>query len=107
MREGVAAFGARVRGDHPAVSFYISMSVRKGDRKPRGFDDASRNGELRPGRLPDPARTGGGMIRQYGAQRRRGGVNPLGVGVIAAGSIYYLQDRDLLRSPFRPPGRVP
>ena len=26
-------------------------------------------------------------------QRRRQGANPLGVGVIAAGSIYYLQDR--------------
>ena len=33
------------------------------------------------------------MIRQYRAHRRRGGVNPLGVGVIATGSIYYLQDR--------------
>lgn len=33
------------------------------------------------------------MIRQYGAQRRIGGANPLGVGVIAAGSIYYLQDQ--------------
>ena len=32
------------------------------------------------------------MMRQYKAQRRRGGPNPLGVGVIAVGSIYYLQD---------------
>lgn len=32
------------------------------------------------------------MMRQYGAQRRRGGANPLGVGVIAVGAIYYLQD---------------
>ncbi len=40
------------------------------------------------------------MIRQYGAQRRRGGANPLGVGVIAAGSIYYLQDRDFFNSRF-------
>ena len=32
------------------------------------------------------------MMRQYGAHRRRGGANPLGVGVIAAGAIYYLQD---------------
>ena len=32
------------------------------------------------------------MIRQYGAQRRRGGANPLGVGVIAVGSSYYVQD---------------
>ena len=31
-------------------------------------------------------------MRQYGAQRRRGGANPLGVGVIAVGSIYYVQD---------------
>ncbi len=31
------------------------------------------------------------MIRQYGAQRCRGGNNPLGVGVIAAGTIVYLQ----------------
>jgi hypothetical protein len=33
------------------------------------------------------------MIRQYGGHRRRGGINPLGVGVIAMGSIFYLQDR--------------
>lgn len=32
------------------------------------------------------------MMRHYGAQRRRGGANPLGVGVIAVASIYYLQD---------------
>ena len=40
------------------------------------------------------------MIRQYGGQRRRGGANPLGVGVIAAGSIYYLQDRAFFASRF-------
>lgn len=33
------------------------------------------------------------MIRQYGAQRSRGGDNPLRVGVVAAGSIFYLQDK--------------
>lgn len=32
------------------------------------------------------------MIRQYRAHRCMGGDNPLGVGVIAAGSIFYLQD---------------
>ena len=32
------------------------------------------------------------MLRQYGAHRRRGGDNPLGVGVIAVGSLYYLQN---------------
>ena len=31
-------------------------------------------------------------MRQYGAQRRRGGANPLGVGVVAVGSSYYVQD---------------
>jgi len=32
------------------------------------------------------------MMRPYGAQSRLGGHNPLGVGVIAVGSIYYLQN---------------
>jgi hypothetical protein len=40
------------------------------------------------------------MIRQYWAHRRRGGVNPLGVGVVATGSIYYLQDRDFFHDRF-------
>ncbi len=41
------------------------------------------------------------MIRQYYAQRRRGGPNPLGVGVIAVGSLYYLQDEGFFRNRFR------
>ena len=32
------------------------------------------------------------MIRQYRAQRRMGGDNPLGIDVVATGSIFYLQD---------------
>ena len=40
------------------------------------------------------------MIRQYGGQRRRGGANPLGIGVIATGSIYYLQDRAFFHDRF-------
>ena len=32
------------------------------------------------------------MMRIYGAQRRRGGPNPLGVGTVAVGSMFYLQD---------------
>lgn len=32
------------------------------------------------------------MLRQYGAQRCRGGDNPLRVGVVAVGSVFYLQD---------------
>jgi hypothetical protein len=41
------------------------------------------------------------MIRQYFAQRRQGGDNPKGVGVIAVGSIYYLQDDAYWRDRFR------
>ena len=40
------------------------------------------------------------MIRQYFAHRRRGGDNPLGVGVIAVGSIYYLQESAFFRDRF-------
>jgi hypothetical protein len=41
------------------------------------------------------------VIRQYGAQRRRGGDNPLGVGVVAAGTIVYLQDDGWWRDRYR------
>ncbi len=37
------------------------------------------------------------MIRQYHASRSRGGRNPLRVGVIAVGSIYYIQDESFFR----------
>ena len=37
------------------------------------------------------------MIRQYFAQRSQGGTNPLRVGVVAAGSIVYLQDEGFFR----------
>ena len=41
------------------------------------------------------------MIRQYHAQRRQGGTNPLGVGVIAAGAIFYLQNDGWWRDRYR------
>jgi hypothetical protein len=41
------------------------------------------------------------MIRQYHAQRRRGVANPLGVGVIPAGAIFYLQDPGWWRDHYR------
>ncbi len=41
------------------------------------------------------------MIRHYGGQRRRGGDNPLGVGVVAAGTIVYLQDDGWRRDRYR------
>ena len=37
------------------------------------------------------------MIRQYFAQRFQGGTNPLRVGVVAAGSIFYLQGEGFFR----------
>ena len=37
------------------------------------------------------------MMQEYKAQRRRGGANPLGVGVIAVGSSYYVQDEGHFR----------
>ena len=37
------------------------------------------------------------MIRQYFAQRFQGGANPLRVGVVAVGSIFYLQDEGFFR----------
>ena len=41
------------------------------------------------------------MIRQYYAQRSRAGDNPLRVGVIPTGSIFYLQDDGWWRDRFR------
>lgn len=38
------------------------------------------------------------MMRQYGAQRCRGGDNPLRVGTIAVGSVFYLQDQGYFRA---------
>ena len=43
VRATVQAFGARLRATHPDASFMVSVSVRKGDRKPRGYDAASRD----------------------------------------------------------------
>ena len=40
------------------------------------------------------------MMRQYRAHRRMGGQNPLGIGVVAVGSIFYLQDPAFFDSRF-------
>ena len=42
IKAAVAAFGARTRAEHPDASFYISVSLAKGCRKPNGYDDAAR-----------------------------------------------------------------
>jgi hypothetical protein len=41
------------------------------------------------------------VIRHYGGRRQRGGDNPLGVGVVAAGTIVYLQDDGWWRDRYR------
>lgn len=42
VRAAVRHFGERVRAAHPHASFLICITVREGDRKPRGFDAARR-----------------------------------------------------------------
>lgn len=44
VRDAVAAFGAKMRAEHPGESFAILVSIGRGDRKPRGFDAALRGG---------------------------------------------------------------
>ena len=46
VRTAVKRFGDRMRAEHPDASFAISVTFSKGDRKPRGFDDAYKNGGL-------------------------------------------------------------
>ncbi|MBR0641244.1 hypothetical protein [Plastoroseomonas hellenica] len=41
------------------------------------------------------------MLRHYFAQRRQGGVNPLGAGTVALGSIFYIQDGGFWRDRYR------
>lgn len=41
------------------------------------------------------------MNRQYHAHRRQSGDNPLGVGTIALGSVFYIQDRGYWEDRFR------
>ena len=46
VRAAVKRFGDCMRAEHPDASFAISVTFKKGDRKPRGFDDAYKNGGL-------------------------------------------------------------
>ena len=41
------AFGERIRAEHPEASFKILVSVRKGQRKPPGYDAAENAGEFK------------------------------------------------------------
>jgi len=40
VRTAVQAFGQRMRVMHPEASFMVFISIRKGNRKPRGYDKA-------------------------------------------------------------------
>jgi hypothetical protein len=46
IRTAVARFGARIRFGHPEASFYVSVRLAKGQRKPNGYDVASRRNGL-------------------------------------------------------------
>ena len=46
IRTAVARFGARIRAGHPEASFYVSVRLAKGQRKPNGYDAASRRNGL-------------------------------------------------------------
>jgi len=38
IRAAVQTFGQRVRAAHPNASFQVYISMRKGERKPKGYD---------------------------------------------------------------------
>jgi hypothetical protein len=40
----VRAFGERIRAAHPDASFMVNVSIRKGERKPPGYDAAEKAG---------------------------------------------------------------
>ena len=46
IKAAVARFGARTRAEHPEASFYVSISLATGQRKPNNFDAACRNNGL-------------------------------------------------------------
>ena len=68
VRAAVMAFGQRMRAAHPDASFQVSVSLRKGDHKPRGYNEAyARNGfgqeaflrVIDKGARPNPAEPSG------------------------------------------------
>ena len=45
IKAAVGRFGAKVRAAHPDASFYVSVRLARGQRKPNGYDAAAcRNG---------------------------------------------------------------
>ena len=48
IKAAVARFGAKIRAEHPQASFYVSVRLGKGSRKPNGYDAASHGNGLGP-----------------------------------------------------------
>jgi len=46
IKGAVARFGAKIRAAHPEASFYVSVGLAKGSRKPNGYDAARRGNGL-------------------------------------------------------------
>ncbi len=46
IKGAVARFGAKMRAAHPEASFYVSVSLARGSRKPNGYDAARRGNGL-------------------------------------------------------------
>ena len=46
IKTAVARFGAKVRVAHPKASFYVSVNLARGSRKPNGYDAARRGNGL-------------------------------------------------------------
>ena len=46
IKAAIARFGAKVRAAHPEASFYVSVSLARGSRKPNGYDAARRGNGL-------------------------------------------------------------
>ncbi len=74
IKAAVARFGAKVRAAHPEVSFFVSVSLAKGSRKPNGYDAARRGNGLGQedfvrvtDRRTGPAMSAGALPEQAGA----------------------------------------
>ncbi len=77
IKAAVARFGARIRAEHPEESFWVSVRLAKGNRKPNGYDAISRGNGLgqedfmrvtdRRTTPPAPPKPAGTLLEQAGA----------------------------------------
>jgi len=57
IRAAVADFGKEVHAANPEASFYVSVSIAKGSRKPNGYDAANNAKALRQQTYMKPEET--------------------------------------------------